>query len=61
MFAGGKMIWAPVQAVSQGDWIYQIVSDNASVIDEDWEFQKVTMFFANGSIKMAVLVNQDHF
>ena len=55
------MIWAPVQAVSQGDWIYQIVSDNASVIDEDWEFQKVTMFFANGSIKMEVLATQDGF
>ena len=32
----GIDVWAPVQAVPLGNGIYEIVSDNSSVVDEDW-------------------------
>lgn len=47
----GIDVWTPVQAVPLGDGIYEIVSDNSSVVDEDWEFQKGDKVFCEWQYK----------
>lgn len=38
LLSEGTDVWRPVQAVALGDGVYQIISENKVLDDEQWQF-----------------------